>query len=94
MPSNSNTDLISLLEQHKLNVVTATSGEILQNLLIMLGAEHHRQLFSLPLVVVSDRIKQIAVELGFKRIAVATSPSDEAILETVNQSNRGIAWPN
>jgi uroporphyrinogen-III synthase len=94
MPSTSNTELISLLEQHKLSVITATSGEILQNLLMMLGAEHHRQLFSLPLVVVSDRIKHIAVELGFKRIAVATSPSDEAILETVNQSNRGIAWPN
>jgi hypothetical protein len=33
----------------------------------------------------------LATELGFKRIAVADSPSDEAILETVNQSNRGIA---
>ncbi|MEI6707640.1 MAG: uroporphyrinogen-III synthase [Methylococcales bacterium] len=94
VPSINNTEVISLLEQQKLDIITATSGEALQNLLIMLDAAHHRQLFTLPLVVVSDRIKQLAAELGFKRIAVASSPSDEAILETVNQNNRGIAWPN
>jgi uroporphyrinogen-III synthase len=91
MPSTANTDVIALLAQNKLNVITATSGEVLQNLLIMLESAYHRQLFILPLVVVSDRIKQIATELGFTRIAVTSSPSDEAILETVNQSNRGIA---
>jgi uroporphyrinogen-III synthase len=91
IPSNNNADIIELLAQQKLDVITATSGEILQNLLIMLGAEHHRQLFTLPLVVVSDRVKHIAAEMGFKQIAVANSPSDQAILETVNQSNRGRA---
>jgi uroporphyrinogen-III synthase len=91
IPSTNNAHVIALLEQHQLDVITATSGEVLQNLLIMLDAAHHQPLFSLPLIVVSDRIKQLATELGFKRIAVADSPSDEAILETVNQSNRGIA---
>ncbi|MDD1615336.1 MAG: hypothetical protein CG439_407 [Methylococcaceae bacterium NSP1-2] len=94
MPRMNNAEIILLLEQNQLDVITATSGEVLQNLLIMLDATRHQQLFNLPLVVVSDRIKQMATELGFKRIAVASSPSDEAILETVNQSNRGIAWPN
>ena len=94
IPIISNTTIVNLLEQNKLDVITVTSAEILQNLLIMLGEARHRQLFSLPLVVVSDRIKQLATELGFKRIAVAGSPSDEAILETINQNNRGIAWPN
>lgn len=91
IPNINNAEIIELLEQNKLDVITATSGETLHNLLIMLGVAHHQQLFALPLVVVSDRIKQIAAELGFKRIAVTDSPSDEAILETVNQSNRGIA---
>lgn len=91
IPSVDNANVIALLEQHRLDIITVTSAEVLQNLLIMLDATHHRQLFSLPLVVVSDRIKQLATALGFKRIAVASSPSDEAILETVNQSNRGIA---
>lgn len=91
IPSTNNAHVIALLEQRQLDVITATSGEVLQNLLIMLDVAHHQPLFSLPLIVVSDRIKQLATELGFKRIAVADSPSDEAILETVNQSNRGIA---
>jgi uroporphyrinogen-III synthase len=94
IPRINNANVITLLEQNQLDVITATSGETLQNLLIMLGVAYHGQLFTLPLVVVSDRIKQLATELGFKRIAVASSPSDEAILETVNQNNRGIAWPN
>lgn len=90
-PSTANTDVIALLAENKLDVITATSGEVLQNLLIMFDTAYHRQLFSLPLVVVSDRIKQIATELGFTQISVTSSPTDEAILETVNQSNRGIA---
>jgi len=94
IPSTNNPEAILMLEQNKLDIITATSGEVLQNLLIMLGASYHQQLFSLPLVVVSDRIKQMAADMGFKRIAVTNSPSDEAILETINQSNRGIAWPN
>ena len=94
IPGTNNATVISMLEQNGLDIITATSGEVLQNLLIMLGANYHQQLFSLPLVVVSDRIRQLAVDMGFKRIAVTASPSDEAILETINQSNRGIAWPN
>ena len=84
-----------LLMQGKLAVITITSGESLQNLLIMLEEEHHHRLFELPLVVVSNRIKQIAIDIGFKRIAVTHSPSDEAILETVTMCvTGGIEWPN
>ena len=84
-----------LLAQDKLDAVTITSGEALQNLLIMLEEKHHRQLFGLPLVAVSNRIGQIAADMGFKRIAVAESPSDAAILETVTMCVTGvIEWPN
>jgi uroporphyrinogen-III synthase len=49
----------------------------------------------LPLVVVSNRIRQIATDIGFKRIAVTNSPSDVAILETVTMCvTGGIEWPN
>jgi hypothetical protein len=40
-------------------------------------------------VVVSNRIRQIAAEIGFKRIAVTQSPSDNAVLETVIMSVTG-----
>ena len=83
---NSDSNVVSeLLEQRQLDVISVTSSEILQNLLTMLDVKHHSQLFDLPLIVVSDRIKQVANEMGFKRVAVARSASDEAILEIIKQ---------
>jgi len=83
-----------LLAQDKLDVITVTSGEALQNLLNMLEEKHHERLFDLPLVVISNRIRQIAANMRFRRIAVTTSPSDAAILETVTMCvTGGIAWP-
>jgi uroporphyrinogen-III synthase len=83
------------LAQNKLDVITVTSGEALQNLLIMLEEKHHKRLFEVPLVVFSNRIRQIAADIGFKRIAVTNCPSDLAILETVTMCVTGeIEWPN
>jgi uroporphyrinogen-III synthase len=95
IPNVDSSQLSLLLAQDKLDVITVTSGEALQNLLIMLEEKHHHQLFEVPLVVVSNRIRQIAADMGFKRIAVASSPSDVAILETVTMCvTGGIEWPN
>jgi uroporphyrinogen-III synthase len=95
IPNIDNSQVSLLLAQDKLDVITITSGEALQNLLIMLAEKHHQRLFEVPLVVVSDRIRQIAADRGFKRIAVTNSPSDGAILETVTMCvTGGIEWPN
>jgi uroporphyrinogen-III synthase len=75
-------EAVSLLEQGLLDVIIITSGEALQNLLAMLGANYKKKLAIIPLVVNSHRISRLAAELGFTRIAVAESPSDPAILET------------
>ncbi|MEI8208632.1 MAG: uroporphyrinogen-III synthase [Methylococcales bacterium] len=83
VPDSDRSQVQSLLEQDKLDVITITSGEALQNLLVMLEKCFQERLFDIPLVVVSNRIGQIAAETGFKRIAVTHSPSDSAILETV-----------
>jgi uroporphyrinogen-III synthase len=73
----------SLIYQNKLDVITITSAEALENLLTMLGKEQHQRLFSIALAVVSERIRDCATLMGFKRIAVADNPSDSAILDTV-----------
>ncbi|NOT11322.1 MAG: uroporphyrinogen-III synthase [Methylococcaceae bacterium] len=83
IPDIDSLPVISLLIRNELNIITITSGEALHNLLNMLGKEYHYQLFDIPLVVVSERIKSIARQLGFKRIAVTDNPSDEAILNTI-----------
>jgi len=89
IPGIDSTPVSLLLAQDKLEVITATSGDALQNLLIMLEEKNHQQLFEVPLVVISNRIRQIAADMGFKRIAVTNSPSDVAILETVTMCVTG-----
>ncbi|MGR8999229.1 MAG: uroporphyrinogen-III synthase, partial [Gammaproteobacteria bacterium] len=70
IPGIDSSPVLLLLAQDILDVITITSGEALQNLLIMLDKEYHQKLFAIPLVVISDRIRQIASGMGFKRIAV------------------------
>jgi len=95
IPALDSSQVSLLLAHDKLDVITATSGDALQNLLIMLEEKNHQQLFEVPLVVISNRIRQIAADMGFKRIAVTSSPSDAAILETVTLCvTGGIEWPN
>jgi uroporphyrinogen-III synthase len=83
MPDVDNAKLGDLLEQNKLNVIVITSCEALQNLQTMLGSPYTTQLTAVSLVVVSDRIKRFAIEMGFTRIAVTEYPSDSAILDAL-----------
>lgn len=82
-PNSDKSPVISVLTRHKLDVITITSGEALENLLSMLGEDYHHLVFAVPLVVISERIRTIAAQRGFKRIAVTKNPSDSAIIDTV-----------
>lgn len=83
IPKIDSSPIAELLEQHRLDVITVTSAEALQNLSLMLGEKNNKILLLIPLVVVSDRIRCIAADMGFNRITVTDSPIDTAILETV-----------
>jgi uroporphyrinogen-III synthase len=91
IPRIDSSPVMELLAQHRLDVITVTSAEALQNLSLMLGEKNNNnKLLSLiPLVVVSDRIRCIAADMGFNRITVTDSPNDTAILETVITSVTG-----
>jgi len=71
-----------LLERwrEEIAVATATSDEVLQNLLKLIGAAGQARLLATPLVVVSERTKVLAQDLGFARVGVAERADDEAIL--------------
>ncbi|MDD2738512.1 MAG: uroporphyrinogen-III synthase [Methylomonas lenta] len=88
----------SLLIQHvqdgQLQASTVTSAEGLQNLLTMLDKETVVLLQKIPLVVVSDRLKQLAQQLGFAYVIVSKQPTDAAILETLTTLLSGEKqWP-
>lgn len=78
-----------MLNQNRLDMITVTSGETLQNLLVMLGDACLERVAALPLVVVSERIARIAADKGFKQVVVADSPTDLSILETVIKCTTG-----
>ncbi|MGD8274851.1 MAG: uroporphyrinogen-III synthase [Thiohalocapsa sp.] len=63
-----------------LGFVTATSDEVLHNLLALVPAEAHGWLKGLPLAVLSARNADTARGLGFARVAVAPAAGDTGML--------------
>jgi uroporphyrinogen-III synthase len=63
-----------------LGFITATSDEVLDNLLRLVPAAAHPWLKGLPLAVLSARNAAMARELGFARVAVAPQPGDDGML--------------
>jgi len=70
------------LQQGCLHAITISSGEALKNLMAIISTELHDKLRAVPLIVISNRIKGLAKEIGFKTIVVTDGPSDAAIIKT------------
>jgi uroporphyrinogen-III synthase len=88
IPAIDTTPVINLLQQQQLDWLTETSSDALQNLITMLEP-HKSLLFNIPLVVISERIEEIAKSSGFKKIVVSSSPDDAAILNTMIMLTNG-----
>lgn len=80
LPASDPAPIIQKLHEKALDVIISTSNESLVNLKALIGVENAAYLLSVPLVVVSDRTKTFAKNLGFNTILQADEVSDEAIL--------------
>jgi len=69
--------------QQSLSFITATSDEVLVNLLAMVPETAHRWLRGLPLAVLSERNAGSAIELGFRVVAVANEASDAGLCDAL-----------
>ena len=79
-------ELLQLLKQNELDVITATSNETLQNLFDMAGPVGQPLLVRIPLVLASNRQAELAARLGFMQGAViAGHASDEVMAEGIKQ---------
>ncbi len=76
---------VNLLMTGKIDIITCTSGETLQNLKILIGHDGWRYLRTVPLLVTSERVAKLANELDFKKIALAKNASHHAIIETLTK---------
>ena len=74
--------LISAWSQ-QIQIATATSCEILENLFHLLGEPGRPLLCQTPLVVVSERIKTRARELGCDNIILANETSDQGLIRSI-----------
>lgn len=79
LPNRSPANLLNAWDR-MVDVVTATSNLLLDNLFILLGREGQQQLQSTPILVISQRMAEHAAALGCKQIYVADNASDQAIL--------------
>ncbi len=77
---------LSMLQQGKINAIAISSGESLNNLLMMVGEEFYDKLVTVPLIVISHRIKILASHIGFKQITISEKADDAAIVEALLKS--------
>lgn len=76
---------VRLFEDKKVDCVVSTSGENLLNLkdLLQRAWQH---LKTVKLIVISPRMQEKAVELGFEKILLAKNPSQNAIIEVLQST--------
>jgi uroporphyrinogen-III synthase len=65
--------LLDAWQAEKIQVVTVTSNEALQNLYNMLNDEGRQKLLATPLVVMSQRTAELAQHLGFKHTPLVSA---------------------
>lgn len=74
---------LSRLLDAGIDILTIASGETLDNLLAM-ALEEQRDIRSLPLVVMSERLLKLAREKGFTdTVIIATETSDKGMVEAI-----------
>lgn len=72
-------------QQHQINIIVVTSGEILQHIYTNIGEKGLSWLQSLWLVVPSERIAKIAQQLGAKNVSISHGADNESILKILLQ---------
>lgn len=85
VPSIKMDSYLNLIKQHQIDVVVCTSFEGVHHFKILVGEKAWPAIKALPLIVMSERIKELAHDLGFQTIWVAANASHDAILEMLAQ---------
>ncbi len=78
---------------HEVQLATATSDDILRNLMHLLTPAGHDALIATPLVVVSERTATLARSLGFARVEVAERAGDVEILDALCRASQPLDRP-
>jgi uroporphyrinogen-III synthase len=90
MPVADNSGLIGEYLRHKaLAAILIYSGDALRNLLQMLAKEDiKKNLLNTPLLVISQRVQELAKKIGFKNIIIADQASDAAMINALMKEEK------
>lgn len=87
-PATDTRELEHNLQNNEIAAIVITSAESLKNLLEMTPEKVRSQLLQLPLLLINNRLIDIAKEAGFSsELLVANEASDKAIIETLKRNN-------
>jgi uroporphyrinogen-III synthase len=73
---------IQQLQNSSINAIISTSAESLQNLYDLFAPQYSAWLLSIPIIVISPKMTQLAKKLGFTFSIEAKNASDVAIIDT------------
>ena len=84
IPALDTRPLLNCLENNQISAIIVTSDQGLQHLCSMVGDAARGLLQNVQLVVLSDRTRQLAQQLGFtKTPVIATNASDQSVLNAL-----------
>jgi uroporphyrinogen-III synthase len=78
-PSGEAASYLSLLQDKKIDIIICTSNDILQNLNTLLG-QQARDIYTIPLIVISGRMVLLAKKIGFQTILLAENANNDVIM--------------
>ncbi len=70
----------------QINVIIATSNQLLDNLVTLCKNTLGNELFQKPLVVISERMRSHAHNIGFEKIWLAERSSNDEIIKTISRN--------
>lgn len=80
--------IVDLLKQHRIAAFVCTSMTGVENLRVLLGESSWPFLKDVLLVVISERIKLLALDLGFQTICVAHNASHSVIIDCLEKQKQ------
>lgn len=86
LPPPPSPEVVAALRRRQVDAVTATSGQVLEQLAAMCTDDLYEGLTRAQLVVASGRMVKLAESLGFRAPLVAAEPGDQALVQAL------VAW--
>lgn len=74
-----------LIRDNQLHAILHFSGQSIHNILIILNNFKNAQITSIPIVVISQRLVDLAKRLGFQKILLAENPQQDVIMTVLQQ---------